>query len=153
MPFVRPLVEIEKAVTEGLLQKPVLVQSGNTSYRSPHLELVPFFAREELERMYEQATLVICQAGVGSIMTGLRKNKKVVAIARLARLNEHIDDHQLEILNVFARSGTVLPWKGEGDLGEVLHRAESFVPASYPFGDEKISDAILDYLHTQVRSA
>jgi UDP-N-acetylglucosamine transferase subunit ALG13 len=146
MPFARPLAEIEKAVTRGLVCEPVVVQSGNTAYSSPHMTLVPFFGRHELERRYDEAQLVICQAGVGSIMLGLRKRKKVIAIARRAMFDEHIDDHQLEILEVFARCGSVLPWRGEGDLGEVLRRATSFVPAAYPFAEERVSDAILDYL-------
>jgi UDP-N-acetylglucosamine transferase subunit ALG13 len=152
MPFLRPLLEIERAVAGGMLRQPILVQSGNTSYSSSHMRLVPFFGKNELERMYDQAELVICQAGVGSIMMGLKRNKKVVAIARRAHLKEHIDDHQLEILQVFSRCGSVLPWRGEGDLPEVLSRAEAFVPAGYPFGEEKISSVVLDYLRANVKA-
>src|ERR1700685_393156 len=95
MPFTRPLVEIEGAVRQGLITQPVVVQSGNTIYASSYMELVPFYGKEDLEQMYERAALVICQAGVGSIMLGLRKKKKVIAIARLSEFDEHIDDHQL----------------------------------------------------------
>jgi UDP-N-acetylglucosamine transferase subunit ALG13 len=150
MPFVRPLREIERAAIEGLLPGPVVVQSGKTEYTSARLELVPFFGREELERMYEQATMIICQAGVGSIMLGLRKHKKIISIARLRRYDEHIDDHQLEILELFSQIGAVLPWKGEDDLTEVLVRAQSFVPAGYQFTKEKLSRTILEYLARSV---
>ena len=146
MPFVRPLREIEQAAIAGLLPEPVIVQSGHTQYSLARLQLVPFFSREELERMYEEATLLICQAGVGSIMLGLRKHKKIIAIARLSRFAEHIDDHQLEILEVFSQIGAVLPWQGDGDLPDVLARAGSFVPAGYQFARERISSAILAYL-------
>lgn len=146
MPFVRPLREIEQAAIAGLLPEPVIVQSGNTQYTSARLRLVPFFGREELERMYEQAAVIICQAGVGSIMLGLRKHKKIISIARLSRFGEHIDDHQLEILDVFSRIGAVLAWQGEGDLTDVLAHAQSFVPAAYHFTREKISSAILEFL-------
>src|ERR1700751_3510646 len=125
MPFVRPLREIEQAASGGLLPEPVIVQSGNTQYASSRLKLVPFFDREELERMYEQATLILCQAGVGSIMLGLRKQKKIISIARLSRFDEHIDDHQVEILEAFSQIGAVLPWKGQGALVDVLGRAPS----------------------------
>ena len=150
MPFVRPLREIEQASIRGLLPEPVIVQSGNTRYASPRLELVPFFGKEELERMYDQATLIICQAGVGSIMLGLRKHKKIISIARLSRFDEHIDDHQLEILDLFSQLGAVLPWKGEGDLAEVLARVPGFVPAGYRFTQERISGTILDYLSRSI---
>ena len=151
MPFVRPLREIEQAAAAGLLPEPIIVQSGHTPYRSERLQLVPFFGADELESMYERSTLVICQAGVGSIMLGLRKHKKVIAIARLNRLDEHIDDHQLEILELFSQLGAVLAWQGSGDLPEVLLRARSFVPVDYQFTRERISHTILDYLARSVR--
>jgi UDP-N-acetylglucosamine transferase subunit ALG13 len=110
------------------------------------MEMLPFFSQSELEAMYEQASFVICQAGIGSIMLGLRKSKKIVSIARLAKYDEHIDDHQLEILEVFSKSGAVLAWSGTGDLREVIARVGDFVSAGYPFGEERISAAILDYL-------
>jgi len=100
--------------------------------------------------MYERATLVMCQAGVGSIMLGLRKRKTIIAIARRAAYDEHIDDHQLEILDVFSKLGSVLPWRGEGDLPEVLARAADFTPVPYPFGEEKISRTILEFLGADV---
>jgi UDP-N-acetylglucosamine transferase subunit ALG13 len=146
-PFARPLIEIEHAVQSGLINEPVIVQSGNTNYSSSLLQMVPFFGREELERMYEQTALVVCQAGVGSIMLGLKKSKKVISVARLSKFNEHIDDHQIEILDVFSKSGAVLPWNANGDLPDVLARAKSFIPAGYPFGEEKISRAILGFLN------
>lgn len=152
MPFARPLIEIERAAARQLLPQPIVVQAGKTSHESQHLRVVPFFGREELERMYEQASLVICQAGVGSIMLGLRKGKKVIAIARRRMFDEHIDDHQLEILDVFSKAGSILPWNGDGDLPAVLERAREFVPAAYPFAEEKISDAILEYLAATVSS-
>jgi UDP-N-acetylglucosamine transferase subunit ALG13 len=151
MPFTRPLVQIEEATRQGLISEPIVVQSGRTSYESPNLKLVPFFGKEALEQMYEEASLVICQAGVGSIMLGLRKQKKVIAIARLSQFDEHIDDHQLEILDVFTKSGAVLPWNGDGDLPGVLRRAQDFVSAGYTFSEEKISRSILDYLDANVR--
>jgi UDP-N-acetylglucosamine transferase subunit ALG13 len=112
---------------------------------------VPYFGKEELEQMYERAALVICQAGVGSIMLGLRKQKKVISIARLSEFDEHIDDHQLEILNVFAQTGAVLPWAGRGDLDAVLGRVDGFTSAGYPFAEERISGEILNYLASTVR--
>lgn len=151
MPFTRPLIEIERAAAEGLLPQPIVVQAGKTSYESSCMKLVPFFGKEELESMYEQASLLICQAGVGSIMLGLRKRKKVIVIARRRMFDEHIDDHQLEILEVFSKAGCILPWNGNGDLAQVLQRSRDFVPADYPFAEEKISGAILEYLHATAK--
>lgn len=152
MPFRRPLIEIDAAARAGLLTEPIVVQCGKTEYSSPHMQLIPFYKKLDLERMYDDARLIICQAGVGSIMLGLHKRKKVIAIARLSEFDEHIDDHQLEILEVFSGSGAVIPWAGIGDLPTVLTRSESFISTGYPFGTEKISREILNFLDTRVPS-
>lgn len=151
MPFPRPLREIERAIADGLIHDEVRVQSGQTPYSSDRMTVTPFFDKAELERLYEQASLVICQAGVGSIMLGLRKGKKVIAIARRQAYDEHIDDHQLEILDAMVKGGFILAWNGEGDLTAVLRQVEGFQPAQYPFGKERISAAILDYLDRAVK--
>lgn len=153
MPFVRPLAEIEQAAARGVLGEPIMVQSGKTTFESGHMTLVPFFDKEALETMYEGASLIISQAGVGSIMTGLRKHKKVIAIARRRTYDEHIDDHQLEILDVFSKAGAILPWRGEGDLESVLAEIPRFIPTPYPFTEEKISGAILEYLAERISSS
>jgi UDP-N-acetylglucosamine transferase subunit ALG13 len=150
MPFRRPLAELERAAVSGVLNDSIIVQSGNTRYESRHMTLVPFFDKEALEAMYDRASLVISQAGVGSIMMGLRRQKKVIAIARRRRYNEHIDDHQLEILDVFSKTGAILPWRGEGDLDSVLAQIPQFAPTPYPFAEERISDAILEYLSERI---
>lgn len=147
MPFTRPLIEIENAVKDGIIKEQVIVQSGKTDYNSRYMKLVPFFDQEELQKHYEEASLIICQAGVGSIMLGLKKRKKVIAIARLKKNHEHIDDHQTEILHVFSVNNYILPWQGEGDLKNILQNISSFNAVSYPFHEEKISDAIIDYLN------
>ena len=146
MPFTRPLLEIERAANLGLIDEPIIIQSGKTVYASPRMTLIPFFGSAEFENMYERASLIICQAGVGSIMLGLEKRKKVIAIARSARFDEHIDEHQSEILGLFSKIGAVLEWKGQDDLPAVLARANTFVSAGYRFEKERISEEILHFL-------
>lgn len=147
MSFSRPLIEIESLIKKGVITDRVVVQGGNTDYHSDLLEMTPFFEPADLERLYEDAGLVICQAGIGSIMLGLRHNKKVITIARKHSLDEHIDEHQEEILDLFSKLNFVLRWNGNNDLGQVLAKLPDFIPAKYPFDEEKISDAIIDYIN------
>lgn len=146
VPFTRPLVEIEKAVKNGIITEEVIVQSGPAQYQSEYMKLVPFFSGNHLEEMYENASYIICQAGIGSIMMGLKKGKKVIATPRLKKYNEVNDDHQLEILHVFSSKNYILPWQDE-NLSSIITGLNSFVPSRYPFREEKISDAILNFLN------
>lgn len=146
LPFTRPLTEIDQAVKTGHIAEPVIVQCGPAEYESAHMKLVPFFSGAEMEKMYADASYIICQAGIGSIMMGLKKRKKVIVTPRLKNLYEVQDDHQLEILHAFAKNNYILPWYEE-KLTTVLEKLDAFTPTEYPFQEEKISDAILDFLN------
>lgn len=151
MPFIRPLNEIERLISERYINERVVVQSGSTRFKSEFMELVPFFHPDELESLYMEASFVICQAGVGSIMLGLRNEKKLIVIARDSKFNEHIDDHQREILELFANQNLVLEWRGDGDLIEVLQKLPQFKPDKYVFGNENISNSIINYIDTYLK--
>lgn len=151
MPFTRPLINIEEAIKLNLIREEVIVQSGKTEYKTTKMQLIPFMDRLEMEKYYDEASLVICQAGVGSIMMGLKKNKKILSMARLKEFDEHIDDHQLEILHVFSIENYIMPWGIDNGLEELLIKMKTFEPKKYPFQEEKISDTIINYLNNNIR--
>lgn len=146
IPFKRPLVALERLCASGKINEEVIVQNGHTQFSSPHFKTFPFIDPALLDKFYDSARLIITHAGTGSIIKGLKKKKKVIAIARLHRLGEHIDDHQLEILNEFAGSNYILPWRENDRLEEVLQRAESFRPHHYVSQKEEIVHYLQNYI-------
>ena len=62
-------------------------------------DLIPM---DEFDEMIKKCDLLITHGGVGSIITGLKNNKKVIAAARLSKYNEHVNDHQLQIIDNFS---------------------------------------------------
>lgn len=148
MPFIRPLIEIEDLVKRRVIQEEVVVQCGHTKFESTYLTCVPFFSSIEIEQKYVDARMIICQAGIGSIMLGLRHEKKVISIARSKAYNEHIDDHQTEILDVFSKQQFILKWSPHVALEDLLCKAESFSPVKYNFCEEQISARIVEYIES-----
>ncbi|TSD66991.1 exopolysaccharide biosynthesis protein [Inquilinus sp. KBS0705] len=146
MPFYRLLKEVERLVKDGIITEQVIVQTGNTPCDFDLFEHKPFYDKIDFERLYEDASFVIVQAGEGSIMHGLKSNKKVISVARLARYEEHIDDHQLDILNTFVNKGYILGWNEGEKLEDIINKIPTFKPVPYPFVEENISDVILEYL-------
>jgi UDP-N-acetylglucosamine transferase subunit ALG13 len=144
--FKRPLVEIEKLCAEGKLTEEIIVQNGHTKFSSPHFKMFPFIQPDLLDQLYDKARIIITHAGTGSIIKGLKKGKKIIAIARLEKKGEHIDDHQLEILNEFARSGYILPWHESDDLEQVLQKVNNFTPKVYNSQKEKILNFLQNYI-------
>lgn len=147
MQFTRPLVIIEELIKEGIITEKVIVQSGHTIFHSEIMDIIPFFEPKYFEKLYQAASYIICQAGVGSILLGLQNNKKVISIARKKYFHEHVDDHQNDILNLFYKNNFVLKWNGEHDLVDLMKEISHFKPDKYVFTEEKISNSIMDYIN------
>jgi len=146
IPFSRPLVQLHELCAAGKLHEELMVQNGHTGYSSPYFQSFPFIDPGLLDKLYDSARLIITHAGTGSIIKGLKKKKKVIAIARRHHLGEHIDDHQLEILNEFAGSGYILPWREQDRLEDVLQQAETFRPHHYVSQKKEIVHYLQNYI-------
>jgi len=75
----------------------ILVQAGHTKYKSDRMNIIEFMNQEGFNIALNDADIVICHGGVGTIFSALKSGKKVLAVPRLAKYDEHVDDHQLEI--------------------------------------------------------
>jgi len=144
--FPRPLVEIEKLVLAGVITEEVIVQSGHTPFQSELITIIPFMPLEKLIALYEKADLIITQAGTGSIIKGLKINKKMIAIARLAKLGEHVDDHQSELVKEFSESKFLLPWHEQDKLSDILKKIPHFKPQLYKSDNKAIIRYLINYI-------
>lgn len=138
--FHRLLEEIEKNIENGNINEDVIVQAGYTKFEpkttKQTIKIFNTIPQKELDSLIEKANLVISHGGVGSMVTSNQKGKKVIAIARRKEYHEHVNNHQIETIEIFAKKGYVLPAKKVQDLGEVLKKVENFQPILYK-KDEK----------------
>lgn len=130
--FPRLLNAIQKQIDKGNIKKSekIIVQAGSTKYKSDDMEIRDYIGVREFEDLIDKADLIICHAGVGTILTALKKRKKIIAAARLAKYGEHVNDHQLQILENFSKKGYILALEDFAKLDEVLKQAEDFKPKS-----------------------
>ena len=56
----------------------------------------------------KECDIVICHGASGSIMKALNLKKKVIAVARLRKYKEHINDHQIQNNEAFSSHHYVL---------------------------------------------
>ena len=54
-----------------------------------------------------ECDIVITHGGTGAIIGAVKKGKKVIAVPRLAKYGEHVDDHQLQIIEQFKEQNLV----------------------------------------------
>lgn len=100
-PFDRLLKAVDALVADGIIKEDVLAQTGYSSYKSQHMRTVPFMEHEEFDHALDACSLLITHGGTGAIIAALKKGKKVLAMPRLARYGEHVDDHQVQLLIQF----------------------------------------------------
>ena len=138
--FHRLLEEIEKNVENGNIKEDVIIQAGYTKFEPKEtkypIKVLSTIPRNELDKLIEKANLVISHGGVGSMVTANQKGKKVIAVPRYKKYHEHVNDHQAQTIEIFAKKGYVFPIKNVEDLGQALKDIENFEPMIYK-KDEK----------------
>ena len=130
-PFLRLLEEVEKEIDKGTINDKVIVQAGVTKFKSTKMEIFDLMPMDQFEELVSKCDLLITHGGVGSILEGLKKNKKVIAVPRLKKYKEHINDHQLQIINRFDEAGYIIGLTDLNDLGSALKKAKNFKPNKY----------------------
>lgn len=144
--FFRLLDKIEECINNGLIQEKVIVQAGYTSYNSNNMKILDFISETELNKLLEKANLIITHGGVGSIINSLKLNKKVIAVSRLAKYNEHVNDHQTQIVKSFNDQGYIIGLDDVNLLDDALKRIDNFVPEKYLSNTENILKIISNYI-------
>ncbi len=113
-----------KAVYKIETDEKIVAQIGSTEFKSSKpeekFEIHKFLSNEEFEKYMDEARVVITHAGVGTIIYGLKKHKKMIVAARLKKYGEHVNDHQLQILQTFASEGYIIPLENFDDLPKLL---------------------------------
>ena len=144
--FHRLLEKIDELIEKGIIKEEVIVQAGYTKYESNKMKLIDFTSREELEKLEQKANFIITNGGVGTIMTGLKKGKKVIAVPRLHEYGEHVNDHQKEIIEKFNKSGYIIGIKSVEELENAIKKIEKFKPNPYTENNNKILKIIEDFI-------
>lgn len=135
--FYRLLDAIFLAKKNGCLDGNKLVIQAGVNFNkykdklSEDVFIFDYIDYNSIESYILDADYVITHAGVGSILSSIQKNKKVIVVPRLKKYKEHNDDHQLEIANKFEELGYVLSLKDVEDLSKVMSSVMEFKPKQF----------------------
>ena len=144
--FHRLLEEIDKLINDGLIKEDVVVQAGYTKYESTNMKIFDFISSDELDKLEQQADCIITHGGVGSIISSIEKDKKVIAVPRLKQYGEHVNDHQLDIVQSFDKLGYIIGITDISQLGDALQQIETFEPKKYIQNTGKIISILQDFI-------
>lgn len=118
--FNRLLKSIDELVLNGDITDEVFAQIGCSDYYPLHYKYKDFLDREEFAKKQDEADIVITHGGTGAIVGALKKGKKVIAVPRLSKFGEHVDDHQLQITQQFKELNLICECQDVEKIGESL---------------------------------
>lgn len=150
----KPFKRLVEAVNKYSLNHPeedIIVQLGCTTYQSDTMKLFDYIPSDKMEHYFSNADIIITHGGVGSILEAIKKNKKVIAVPRLKKFGEHVNDHQTQIVSVFADMNYIIACNDLKLLEEKIDDAKQFFPNRLHSNNEhfvselkKIVDSLLN---------
>lgn len=144
--FNRLLKAVDDLVEQGIVTDEVFAQIGYSDYVPRHYAYKDFLDRDEFAHYQDLADTVITHGGTGAIIGAAKKGKKIIAMPRLAKYGEHVDDHQLQLIGEFDRMQIILACYDEKKLGEVYRSLETAQLRHYQSNPGAILDSIDAYI-------
>lgn len=146
--FDRLLKKVDDLVEQGIISDKIIAQIGASEYIPKHYEYVKFMDREKFAETMDQCSVVITHGGTGVIIGAVKKGKKVIAVPRLAKYGEHVDDHQLQLLQQFDDLKIICACYDLDKLDDYYQELEQMEFRPYVSNTQVIIDSIDEYLQT-----
>ena len=145
--FNRLLKAVDELCEKGTVDaEDVFAQIGSSDYLPKNFSYKKFLDRDEFSNEMEKANIVITHGGTGAIIGAVKKGKKVIAVPRLAKYGEHVDDHQLQLIKQFDDLNLICACHDVGDLETALDTVQQTKYNSYKSNTINIINSIEEYI-------
>lgn len=144
--FNRLLMELDKLVEEKKISNDIFAQIGYSDYKPKNYEFKEFLDREQFAEIMERCEIVITHGGTGAIVGAVKREKKVIAVPRLSKFGEHVDDHQLQIIDQFTDMNFIVGVKETNEIYEALEQLKTIEFKKYISNTENIIKSIEEFL-------
>lgn len=144
--FHRLLEEIQKCIDKKVINEEVVVQAGSTKFKSKDMKIFDLISTRKLNKLIKEANYVITHGGVGSIVTCLKMDKKVIAAPRFHKYDEHVNDHQLQIIQTFDGQGFIKGIKDVSELEDAIGELPTFNPNKFVSNTKNIIHIVEDFI-------
>lgn len=144
--FNRLLKAVDELIENKVILEDIFAQTGYSDYRPRHYRYKTFLNHDEYADMEARADLIITHGGTGAIIGAVKKGKKVIAIPRLSKYGEHVDDHQIQLLTEFEKMGIILVCYDVEQLGEACKKIQTVNLKPYISNQKRILESIDSFL-------
>ena len=129
--FPRCLPMVEELIDSLHPDQVFIAQLGNTKYKSAKIKCLDFVPETEFKELIGKADVVITHAGSGALFSAIKQGKKAIAVARLKKYNEMLNDHQTELVRKLSEGGYILD--GTYSILEAWKKLDDFKPRACDF--------------------
>lgn len=144
--FERLLNKINECIEKNIITDHVIVQAGHTKFTSNKMEIFDFIPLAKMNTLLNEADLIITHGGVGSITSALKLGKKVIAVSRSKEFNEHVNNHQIQIIDAFDANGYLKGTHNVDDIEEILKNISSFKPTKFISNTGNILNIVSEFI-------
>lgn len=108
--FNRLIQKIDELKRNGIINEPVFMQTGFSTYEPKYCEWSKLIPYPEMLSKVKDARIVITHGGPASFIMPLQEHKIPIVVPRQLKFEEHINDHQVEFAEfVTKRQGNIIP--------------------------------------------
>jgi len=102
----------------------IIVGKLVSEYKPRYARYLGFINKQELEKLYASADVIIGHAGTGTILSSLRHKKPIIIVPRQSKFGEHFDDHQIQLAKTFENTPNVYPIYDTSRLIDVVREVK-----------------------------
>jgi UDP-N-acetylglucosamine transferase subunit ALG13 len=147
LPFDRMLRVIDAWARENQ-RDDVFAQIGEGGWEPEFVGFSHFLQPPEFKKRFNEASLVISHAGMGTILSALRYGKPILVVPKRATLGEHRSEHQVATARRMAELGLVHMAADEHELRDRLDRLDEIKPVKpiAPHAASGFTDRLRDFI-------
>ena len=147
--FNRLLKAVDELISKGEITDDVFAQTGYSDYEPKNYEFKQFLSRDEFADVISKTDIVITHGGTGAIVGAIKAEKKVIAIPRVEKYGEHIDDHQMQIVYQFKKSDLICGIDECDELVGAIEYSKNHEFKKYESNTSNIIDSIDRFINKE----
>jgi len=130
-----------------------IVQTGMGGTLPQYCEHFAFKPREEVLALQREARVIVCHAGIGSVIDALQSKKPLVVVPRLMQFNEHTTEHQVDLARAVERRGWGRMILDVSELDEAIAHPPQAYESYRPARERLVASVRAFVLETAARKA
>lgn len=144
--FNRLLIKLDELVKYGIIEQKIFAQIGNSDYIPQQYSFKHFLDKKEFVDIIKECDIVITHGGTGTIINAIKQGKKVIAIPRLVQYGEHVDNHQIQLIEQFTKRNFIYGLQDCDELEKALYSIKNAEFNTYTSNTYKYIEHIEKFL-------